>query len=110
MILGALIGAAATLFLILYGVLGDDDERAALLIIFQVTMQVMLAALMNFHMLYHTAEQAGNTAFRAVFEPQVINLSPVDSDTATIATLGAILTVGLAPVVLEAIGESKLDS
>jgi type VI secretion system secreted protein VgrG len=107
--LGKVIEALVFVFLIVYPAIPDDDGRAATLIIFQVAMQALLIALMNFHMLYHTTERAGDDAYKAIFVSSVATLDTLKPDLMKFGLIGSIILAGVLPIVLESVGEAELD-
>jgi type VI secretion system secreted protein VgrG len=110
LIIGKVMEAIIFVFLLLYAAIPDDDGRAALLIIFQVVIQGMLILLMNFHMLYHTTETAGDTLYKAAFDSSVKNLDELKPDLMKFGLIGSIVAAGVLPIVLESVGEGELHA
>jgi type VI secretion system secreted protein VgrG len=121
--LGIAMEIVVFVFLIAYAALHDDDLRAALLLVFQATMQILLVALMQTQSLYHKADEKGDDIYRGMYVVQ--KPDPKDPDKniecpegpckgesgfeSGLVENAAILTLYLLPPLLESIGEGKLD-
>jgi hypothetical protein len=62
-----LIGGACLAYSICYGLCTDEDERASIVIIFQITIDVLLAALMTQVMYYRGVDIAATDALRTLY-------------------------------------------
>jgi hypothetical protein len=58
MIMSCLIGAACLAYAIAYGLITDENDRAAAVIVFQATIDILLAAFMAQHMRYRSFDAA----------------------------------------------------
>jgi len=114
--IGGAIIVVVTVFLIAYGLTKDDDARSIFLMVFQFLMQCFLMLLMDTENLYSAMEDKYQDALNQVFGKDDKHPNAGFKDTWGHNTLGAVLA-GLGevaavvlPIVLEAIGESKLDT
>jgi type VI secretion system secreted protein VgrG len=109
--LGLVIEIATIVFYLAYPLFPDDDLRALLTGVYQLLIQVLMVVLMDFHMLYHTVDEAGKKAMRTAFYPELKpeDQTPVEpslmlEDAVLLITLGLIT-----PLILESTGEEVLD-
>jgi hypothetical protein len=108
------IGAVVIVFVIAYGAIHDDDGRAALLMIFQMVMQTMLIALMDFHQFYHAAVNKGDVAWRGAFKPALAKDDPAlqqigETSWQQVSIASTVVTAMIMPLILESCGEAVLD-
>jgi type VI secretion system secreted protein VgrG len=109
--LGVAMEIATIVFYLAYPCIPDDDWRALLTGVYEQLIQVLVVVLMDFHMLFHTVDEAGKTAFRAMFFPNLTSNDqlPVDSSLLEPDAL-VLITTGLIEVaILESTGEEILD-
>jgi hypothetical protein len=120
-----------TVFVLAYGLLGHDDVRAALLMNFQVTVQILLILIMDVQGLYNKMDFNAKKIFNDAFQqhvdhpkvekgpdplkdvaidlknfPDTITAAPTSLKGELIAT--GIIVAMLLPVILEIVGEIKL--
>jgi hypothetical protein len=98
-------------FYLAYPCIPDDDGRAALVAVYQVCVQLLLYCLMDFHMLYHTVDKAGQALYDATFVPVTRKPGDVDPDLYIVPGAANFWYWGLiVPLVLESTGEALLDT
>jgi len=116
-VIGTIILAASIVFLIAYGAISDDDGRAATVMIFQITMQVLLIVLMDTEKIYGKMDAGYQKAFEDTFvagdQHNQYASTFVRSSADNYTLLGALEVTGIVmamvlPVVLEIAGEVKL--
>jgi type VI secretion system secreted protein VgrG len=107
--LSIVIVSAVTLFLILYPIIQDDDGRCMLIIMFQFLMTAFLASLMQLREVFNSTDKEAKEKVDQFFATAHANtLEGTQPVLATMSQISAI-TLMLLPIVLEGIGESKLD-
>ena len=111
-VLAAIIGAACIIYTIAYGACDDEDGRATIVIIFQVTMDVLLTAFMVYQTTLKTGHQTLSDLVRAVRSRPGITHSP-KWEAAGIMTAAAVtgaLSAIVTPVVAMAVEEGHFAS
>jgi hypothetical protein len=118
-VLGTIIIGVAAVFLIAYAAIDDDDGRAALLILFQPAMQILLFLLMDIETIYNKMDAAYKSTLDQVFgwDPKAPNADQTfaatfsaESTVGSILEATAVVTALCLPFLMDAIGEGKLSS
>lgn len=106
----ALIGAACIAYSIAFGLSGDEDQRATIVIIFQVTIDLLLAAFMTQMMFYKSLETELSAGLRTLCGapaqagddvPHATSLENFASALAFIIMMGVAITPPVADAVTE---------
>jgi type VI secretion system secreted protein VgrG len=108
-----------TIFMVAYALLHDDDDRAILLMGFGLAMQILLLLLMTSQQLYNGDDKDGHHLYRPLFvtaqtatdDPQLGPYADARWPAMTGLVVGATAgTLIILPPLLEASGETKLDT
>jgi hypothetical protein len=102
-------------FLIAYSALTDNDQRAALLVTFQLSLQILLGVIMDQErLMYHQVDDKTKKAVYEVFFTTPSNDNPVLDKNypglTALAVAGAYMSVAGLPPILESMGEQELDA
>ncbi|HEY3839600.1 MAG TPA: hypothetical protein VGL72_23680, partial [Bryobacteraceae bacterium] len=112
--LGRAIEITAFIFYAAYPCIPDDDGRAVLTAAFQVCVQSLVYALMNFKMMFHSTDEAGKATMRGLYGTDLKakkDQLPVDESLIQTPSSGDYWWWGLiVPPLMESIGEIVLDA
>jgi type VI secretion system secreted protein VgrG len=116
--IGTLLESVILVFLLAYSLnsLKHDAARAALLVTFQLTTQIILGSLMNFQKLHSEADQNGNDVYNELFKTKheegktAENIVLLDGGWQDVASVDAIALAFVAPPILESLGELNRDN
>ena len=116
-VIGLILSGVIIAFLIVYGIAEHDAQRAALLLMLQATTQILLAIMMDFQRLYKDTHHKKMPAlYRSLFvasdpdHPKETAIIPLDKGWADVASVGALLSLYLAPPIVESLGEGNRDN
>jgi hypothetical protein len=117
-LIGYTLSCVIIVFLIAYGLVESDALRASLLLILQATTQVLLFVMMNFQKLAKDTHHDQMTKlYRNLFdtsdpdkEHPAIKVALLDQGWADVAMGGAIVTLAVAPPIVESLGEMNRDN
>jgi len=118
-IIGVILSSVILLFLVAYGFAEHDAQRAALLLALQLIVQVLLIAMMNFQKLFQDIHHDKMPKlYRQLFvasdpdkaHPKGTPVALLDKGWADAASVGAILSLLMAPPVVESLGEHNRDN
>jgi hypothetical protein len=118
-IVGVILSSVILLFLVAYGFAEHDAQRAALLLALQLMVQVLLIAMMNFQKLFQDIHhEKMPKLYRQLFvasdpdkaHPKGTPVALLDKGWADAASVGAILSLLMAPPVVESLGEHNRDN
>jgi hypothetical protein len=106
----SLIGAACIAYSIAYGLCGDEDQRATIVIIFQVTIDLLLAVFMTQMMFYKSIESGLSDGLRRLAQAgSDIPHSTTMEDIASALAFIAIMTAAITPAVAMAVEEGHFQ-
>ena len=116
-VIGLILSGVIIAFLIVYGIAEHDAQRAGLLLMLQATTQILLAIMMDFQRLYKDTHHKKMPAlYRSLFvasdpdHPKETAIIPLDKGWADVASVGALLSLYLAPPIVESLGEGNRDN
>jgi type VI secretion system secreted protein VgrG len=118
-VIGLILSSVILLFLIAYGIVTHDAARAALLLILQVTTQILLMIMMDFQKLHKDIHhEKMPQLYRNLFvasdpdkeHPKGIKVALLDQGWADVASVGTLLSLYLAPPLVESLGEGNRDN
>ncbi|MBV8416708.1 MAG: type VI secretion system tip protein VgrG, partial [Verrucomicrobia bacterium] len=117
-LIGALLETVIIVFLVAYGLnsLKHDAARAALLVAFQLTTQIILGSLMNFQKLHSDWDDNGNDLYDELFvtkhekDKDPVKVVMLDGGWQDVARVDAIALALVAPPILESLGEINRDN
>jgi hypothetical protein len=104
-----IIGAACLAYAIAYGLITDENNRATAVIIFQVTIDLLLAAFMTQMMAYKGVEAGLSDGLRALFNAPTVDHSPVLEGFASALAFVVAMGAAIAPPVLIATEEGHFS-
>jgi hypothetical protein len=118
--LGIVIQVVAIVFLLTYALVQSDDARAVLLILFEIVMEVMLMALMDFESLYNFEDDKMKREYNMMWKAGWKEKGMKDDELEKLTTafwskasglegMGTIVGTMVLPLLFEAAGEGKLD-
>ena len=117
LVMGAIMGALALVFQLAYGLSGQDDVRAILVLGFEGAIQALLAGLMGYDNLYHATEVTTAFAYYnahgefkdpETFMPEFTTADTIDAVIESLMATIAMQPAVIGPPILGSIGESKL--
>ncbi len=108
-ILCALIGCACLAYAIAYGLIPDEDDRATAVIVFQTTIDLLLAALMTETMSYKTIDEKTTDGTRGMFNASSVEHSEVLAGFANALSFVTAMAAAIIPPVISANEEGHFD-
>jgi type VI secretion system secreted protein VgrG len=114
--IGVALSSVIVVFLLAYGLLENDAERAGLLITLQVTTQVLLMALMDFQRLHGQLDDNKHGIYDSIFKTHYREgkadeaWKKFDPGWADVAAVGSVLSLLMLPAVVESLGEHNRDN
>jgi len=107
--MSSLIGAACIAYAIAYGLCGDEDGRATIVIVFQTTMDLLLAVFMAQQMFYKGLEQNLADGLRTLYAAPTPDHSTLGEDFLGALSFVGIMAAAVAPPVAIAVEEGHFQ-